>query len=124
VVGERKVLLLGTSRLFGDLVKGIVEPADDLRVVAEIAEADELAGALEATDADFVVASLDGEPPLTESFLDLLEQRPRLRVLVLAGEGRRGMLWELRPRRVPIGEVSPTTLLAALRSPGWRNGDG
>jgi DNA-binding NarL/FixJ family response regulator len=122
-VGERKVLLLGTSRLFGDLVKGIVEPADDVRVVAEVATEDELPEALEATDADFVVAALD-DPTLTESYLSLLEERPRLRVLALAGEGRRGFLWELRPRRVPIGEVSPTTLLAALRSPGWRNGAG
>ena len=122
-MGERKVLLLGTSRLFGDLVKGIVEPADDVRVVAEVSSADALPDALEETDADFVVAAVDEEPTSTKPYLDLLEQRPRLRVLILAGEGRRGMLWELRPRRVPIGEVSPTALLAALRSRGWRNGD-
>jgi hypothetical protein len=121
-LGERKVLLLGTSRLFGDLVKGIVEPADDVRVVAEVSSFDALPDALDETDADFVVAALDEEPAFTEPYLDLLEQRPRLRVLILAGEGRRGMLWELRPRRVPIGEVSPTVLLAALRSRGWRNG--
>lgn len=49
-----------------------------------------------------------------------LVRRLGLRVLTIADDGKRGALYELRPQRIAIGEVSARTLCNAIRS---RDGD-
>jgi hypothetical protein len=41
--------------------------------------------------------------------------RPSTRVLAITLAGGRGHLYELRPHRVPLGDVSPQGLLDAIR---------
>jgi hypothetical protein len=120
-VSNRRVLLVGLDRLLGDLVTGIVDGADGARVVAVLEDEPGLLGAVAATDVDFVIAAID-DATLREPYLELLERRPLVKVLAISDDGGCGTLWELRPERVPLGEVSPATLLSALSAPAWRNG--
>lgn len=65
--------------------------------------------------ADTVVLGLpDGDFP--EECRELLDRYPRMKVLGVAAEGRRGFLYELRPQKVPLGELDPKRLLDAIRS--------
>ena len=48
--------------------------------------------------------------------VDLLYARSHLRVLGVQGNGRSGVLFSLQPNAVRMAKVSPTELLAAIRS--------
>jgi DNA-binding NarL/FixJ family response regulator len=111
-------LLLGMPHMLRDLIREIVAQEDDLTVAGEIADESLLAAAARV-DADFVIVG-DDEPGASGRYLDLLEQRPRTKILALSGDGRDAVLWELHPRLVQLGEVSPMTVLAAVRSSDWR----
>jgi hypothetical protein len=58
------------------------------------------------------VGSDDGE--VSEPYRRLLDDHPRLKVLALEGDGRSGSIWELRPHRIPLGELSPRRLVQAI----------
>jgi DNA-binding NarL/FixJ family response regulator len=47
----------------------------------------------------------------------LLHSAPRCRVLALASNARRAFLYELRPHRTALGELSRETLIAAVHGP-------
>jgi DNA-binding NarL/FixJ family response regulator len=109
-----RILLLGVTAMFADLVRAIVDADRSVEIVGDVADASELLAASAETDADVVLVTLaDGDLP--PSCRDLLAERPRMRILGLAGNARQGFLWELRPNRVALGEISPPTLLAALK---------
>jgi hypothetical protein len=47
--------------------------------------------------------------------ISMLVQSPRSRVLALGSDARRAVLYELRPHRTPLRELSREALLAAVR---------
>lgn len=51
-----------------------------------------------------------------DTAVDVLWARRGIKVLSLEEDGRRASLFELRPHRTPLGELSPDLLLATLRS--------
>jgi DNA-binding NarL/FixJ family response regulator len=114
----RRILVVGPPFLCS-LVREIVADADDVEVVGELDDDGGLIAAVAQRDADFVIVAV-GDLAHGDVQLDLLERRPRAKVLALAGEGRDAVLWELRPQRARLGEISPDTLLAAIRSPDWK----
>jgi DNA-binding NarL/FixJ family response regulator len=114
---RRRVLLLGMPHFLRELIGKIVAQEDDLALVGEIEDGDLLAATASA-DADFVIVGVD-DPACAEPYLDLLEQRPRTKVLALSGDGRDAVLWDLHPRLVALGEASPATVLVAIRIPDW-----
>ena len=66
-----------------------------------------------SSGADFVIAGADYD---FAEVARVLDERPRLRVLAVAGHGREAFLYELRPTRTPLGEVSPRAIVEAIRS--------
>jgi DNA-binding NarL/FixJ family response regulator len=118
-VEPTRVLVGGMNRLLRGLVTEILSESPDIEVVGELASEDELEAVASRTAAEFVIVGL-GDGDLPKAYLKALEARPRLRVLSLVGDARRAYLWQLRPERVPLGEVSPERLLTVLRSPSWR----
>jgi DNA-binding NarL/FixJ family response regulator len=116
-VERTRVLLLEIPAMLADLLKGIVQADDQIEIVAELADASDLIEVSDRSDANVVIVNLlDGDLP--EPCSALLSERPRMRVIGLAGHGRNGFLWELRPHRLALGEISPSTLLPAIRSRG------
>ena len=45
----------------------------------------------------------------------LLTRRPQLKVLAVADNGRGSSLYEMRPQRVPLGEITPQRLVMEIR---------
>lgn len=64
--------------------------------------------------ADVVVLS-QTDPEDEAVPISMLLRSPASRVLALDADARRAVLFELRPHRTPLGELSRETLLAAVR---------
>jgi hypothetical protein len=56
------------------------------------------------------------DPELPRICRELMAANPRVKVLAVAGDGRRVFLHELRPQTVALGEVSPAGLIDAIRA--------
>ncbi len=116
---SRRIFVFG-SKFLRSLVRDIVADAGDVEIVGERDSEPGTVDAEAATDADFVIVSVR-DPALADIHLTLLDQRPSARVLAVAGSGEEASLWELCPTRTRIGDISPETLLGAIRRPDWRS---
>ena len=108
------VLLVSEHRsMLSEIVRRVLADVPEVTIADELVGDAHVARSVERTHADVVVwfvepgASSDGA-------LELLARHPRVRVITVEGDGRRGFLWEMRPRREPLGELSPQVLIAAL----------
>jgi AmiR/NasT family two-component response regulator len=115
--GQQRILVFGPPFL-QSLGRDIVADAADVEIVGEL-EADPAAlDRASDTKADFVIVAVR-DPELADVHLRLLEQRPRAKVLAVAGGEDEPSLWYLRPHREMLGETSSETLLGAIRRPDW-----
>jgi hypothetical protein len=112
-VERTRIVLVGLPRLLSDLIVGLGAEERGSEVVT--AEGSDLIAAAEARDADVVVTTAALAAP--DAVAALLEARPRLRAIAVDGDGREGVVYELRPHRQELGELSRSTLLGALFRP-------
>jgi len=97
-----------------DILHHLVAAEPDMAVVGVIDDGD-LTAAIRRTRADVVVVGQD--PQGERDFcLPLLLRHPRVKVLAIAKSGRSGSLYELRPRRIPLGKISARTMAKAIRA--------
>ena len=97
-----------------DIIKDITSSHEDIAVIGELTHRDDLTQTAIRTRADVIVvgkAAGSGR----DDYRELLLRRPRLKILAITADGRRGFLHELQPRVVPLGEVSPNSLIDAIR---------
>lgn len=97
-----------------DIIDGIVVAQPDLEICEYRGTQGELDEALEETHADVVIVG-DVADSRWERWSPLIYRWPRLKVLALEQHGRRAALYELRPHREELGELSPPELVAAIR---------
>ena len=102
--------------MLGDIIRGILEAASGVEVAGDFSLTEVGFDAVEAAGADVVIAPSD-RPELPDVWRRLLVRRPQTKVLTVGGDGREGFLYELRPYQVPLGEISPQTLIDAVKSP-------
>jgi hypothetical protein len=98
-----------------DIVRDTVANEPDLEVVDEVGRLAEPLNERVVDEADVMIVGA-AEPDETVLPCRLLAASPRLRVLMLALSGERGVLYELRPHRTPLRDISPSQLLAVVRS--------
>jgi hypothetical protein len=94
-----------------DIVMDALSGAEGVDLVGEVG-AGGAREALWATGADFVVTGRDEARLAT----DLLAARPSLKVLAVIDDGRDAALYELRPHKVSLGELSAERLVAIVRA--------
>lgn len=94
------------------LLEGLLAADDEVQVLADTGD---------DAPADVVVLS-QPDPDNDTAPLSMLYRSPRTRVLALGTDARRSVLYELRPHRTALGELSRESLLGALRGtpPGAR----
>jgi DNA-binding NarL/FixJ family response regulator len=95
-------------RMLRGIVEGLVSAEPDLEIVGDFEDAEAAVGSIEATGASVVIAGLQA-PSLARRLSD------RVRVVGVSADGRESVLYELRPHERVLGEISPSTLLAAIR---------
>jgi DNA-binding NarL/FixJ family response regulator len=113
-----RIVLIDMSPLLREIVRGVVTAAPDLEVVAEHDEAVDLRETVEHDDADFVIVGTDAAAETC--MRSVVGADLGVRALEIRSDGRECVLYELRPHRVALGEISPATLLATIRAvPTW-----
>jgi chemotaxis response regulator CheB len=110
-----RVLVVKVPGILGEIITSIVANEPDMEIVGDVADYRELLPMTRTTSADAVIIGLEnGElPGVCE---ELLDERPRVTLLGVHGDGRHAFVYALRPERVPIGDVSPAGLVEAIRS--------
>lgn len=108
-----RVLLMSMPQLLSDMITGIIGSCRDMELVGDAPVRGEMLPAAVAMRADVII--LREENVSTEDCAQALYQRPRLKILVISYDGRRGSLYELRPCVAAIKEISAESLIAAIR---------
>lgn len=101
--------------LVRDLVEWALSAQPDMCVVGRAPSVAALAEVARVTEPDFVVIALDGGVELPPACLSLLAERPHTKVLGIQVDLGQAHLYELRPDRISIGEVSPADVAQAIR---------
>jgi hypothetical protein len=109
-----RVLLAAVPPLLGDIVRDALAGEPGVTVVNG-GTGDDLEGAVAATRADLVLAESEGTG-LSDRYLRLMHEHPRLCLLVVSPDGRSAALWRMVPQRRALEEVSPRSLVEAVRA--------
>ena len=96
-----------------DIVKRIVVEQPDMEIVGELSAHDDLVLAAREVDADFVIAGVDGEPPVDGHVLGLSSG---LCVIAVVADGRRAYLYTLQLQRESVGALSADVLVSTIRA--------
>ena len=99
-------------KLLREIVVGMVSEEQDMQVVGDSAATEELSDVVHDTEADVVIAACSASEV---GRLGRIVNGSRPVLLAIVDDGRRGIIHELRPREVDIGELTPATLVAAIR---------
>jgi DNA-binding NarL/FixJ family response regulator len=113
-----RIVLVDMSPLLREIVRDTVVRQPDLDVVAEHEAGVDVRAVVERNDADFVIVG--SEATADAGVRSLVGAELGVRALELHSDGKESVLYELRPHRVPLGEISPETLLQTIRAvPSW-----
>jgi DNA-binding NarL/FixJ family response regulator len=110
-VQRRRILLVDMPQLMRDIIRSVVTAEADLELVAELDDSASLEDAVPQYAPDVVIGH-----STRHDIERLLEDRSRPKVLQVDDTGRSTVLYELRPHRTALGEISPTRLLSAIRT--------
>jgi hypothetical protein len=110
-VSRIRIALMDLHPRLRDIIVDAVTDEPDLEIAWPELRSD---GDLERLDADVVIAGT-AEPANPEVPVRLLSIAPRISVLMVAASGRTAALYELRPRKTPLGDITPSALIAAIR---------
>ena len=103
----------GLPTILTEIVTRSLADYEDVQLITVVAPPAGLVNAMRETGATVVVGA---DRHLTCAQVSaLLEDLPRSRVFILTPDARMTWLYELRPERVALGEVSPERLAEAIR---------
>ena len=108
-----RILVAELPSLMLDVLHHVVGSEPDMAIVGVVNDGDVLAATRRAR-ADLVIIGQrpdDGH----EDYAQLLLRQPRLKVLAIATTGGTGSLYELRPQRITLGDISARSLTNAIR---------
>lgn len=112
-VKQVRIAFVAVPRFLRDVLVAVLATAEDIEVAAEY---ESLASIDEPGRPDIHVAVIVAGQFGESSILDLLRQHAALRVLAIEEQGRAGLLYELRPERTSLGEISAQLLLDLFRA--------
>ena len=114
-----RILLVELPPMLRDIIAETIAMEPDMEVVAEVPDASSLMSSFERTEVGVVVVGRD-DPSLASM---LLAQHPQLKILAVANHGRESSLYEMRPQREPLGEISPQRLVEEIRKAAREQAD-
>jgi DNA-binding NarL/FixJ family response regulator len=112
-VEPTRIAFIDLPQMLREILKNVLGAQPDLRVVAEFPSDVSLTAAATRSSADVLIAGLSeaGDEDLDQ----VVTTYPRIKVLAIEAGGRSMFLYELRPRRVTVGEVSPERFVDLIR---------
>jgi len=116
-VRHTRVLLVEMPRILCDIISSVVSHELDMEVVGCLGHRGAMGSEARDAEPDVVIVGLpDSELP--DECLALLAILPHVRILGVV-DGGQAFLDELRLHRTPLGDVSPESLVKAIRMAGW-----
>ena len=109
-----RILLARMPKMLFDILSHVVASEPDMVVAGWLDAEEDLLAAVRRTRATVLLVGQGAEDE-RENYASLLLGRPQLKVVVVAGDGNTGALYELRPQRVPLGEMSAAALRNVIR---------
>lgn len=109
---KTRIVLVSMPRMQREILSESLA-APDIEIADGAGDGAGLIEAAEESGAEFVIAGAGRFAP--DEVARLLDVHPGVKVLALSESGRQGLLYELRPHRIPIGDLSPDALLATIR---------
>ena len=110
-----RILLLHMPRMLRDILSAAIQAESDMSIVAEATEFTSLGSVADRVRTDVVITGIDdGEIP--EACRELVDRYPNMKVLAVEAAGRKAWLYELRPHRSLVAEVSPSGLIDTIRA--------
>jgi len=102
-----------------DMITDIVGLQAEMMIAGKMQDTADIVVAVKKARADVVILNEPAIGP-SQNYQELLYSRPHLRVLSITSDGRHFFLHKLRPVRAALGEVSPESLVQAIRSSAQR----
>ena len=113
-----RIVLIDTAPLLREILREIISGEPDLALVAEHDAVVDVRKTVEREAADFVVVGRDAAS--VDDVRAMVGAGLGVRALEVYSDGKESVLYELRPHRVLLGEISSDTLLRTIRAvPGW-----
>jgi DNA-binding NarL/FixJ family response regulator len=109
---QTKILLVDMPRMLRDIVRAVAAQDPALQIVGEVSWETDLTATAYLYDAAVIVAGARAKS--RSEIGELLEARPRTRVLTIAADGAQSILYRLSPEAVALGDLSPARLLEAI----------
>jgi DNA-binding NarL/FixJ family response regulator len=109
-----RIALVDMPQMLREITRAVVEAEPGAEIVAEYAAPAPLAEVVRSSDVQFVVVR--DTPEMSAEATSLLADSRGVGVLAISDDGRSSVLYELKPHRAPLGEVSPERLVDAIRS--------
>ena len=106
-------------RMLLEMVTGIVTAHPDMVITGKMQESTDICLVVKKTKTDIVIVR-ERAGRQHQDHRKLLYSRPHLKVLSITSDGHRFLLHELRPFRASLGEISPESLVRAIRSGAHR----
>jgi DNA-binding NarL/FixJ family response regulator len=108
-----RILLTEMKPMLREIVRDSLVGEPDMEIVGYADDPEQVFRSIQ--DADVVIVGAR-EPNDSTLARELLRASSSTRVLAIAANGRSASMWQLRPHRVPLGEVSPASLVNAIRA--------
>lgn len=109
-----RVLIYPMPRLLHDILHHLISEMPEVEMIDCSERGGGIAEAAQRASADVVIAEEADAGPLQACAL--FERMPRSRALAVSQDGRGGVIYELRPQRRTIGELSAANVRAAMRA--------
>jgi DNA-binding NarL/FixJ family response regulator len=114
-----RILLAARPRMLLDMFMDIVAPHADMLVAGTLQDTANIGAAVKKARADVVILAQPAIGP-PENYRELLYSHPHLRVLSITSDCRQFFLHTLQPVCAALGEVSPESVVQAIRSSARR----
>lgn len=113
LVSQPRIAFVDVPQMMLEILGDALRAAS-IPIVGEFRAGVSLVAAADRRNANVIVTSADRAPEAAVE--DVLSAHPSARVLVFEGDGSQTVLYELRPRRVVLGELSPKALVRVITS--------
>ncbi|WP_091743256.1 hypothetical protein [Phenylobacterium immobile] len=110
-----RVLVSAPSRVISGALADAIAAQPDMEVVGQALSSEDLTRTVARIGPDILVLDHRKIPAPVDWASTPYSDRP-LKVLAIVGEDGHGLIYELRPCRALLGEMSPPSLVEAIRS--------